>query len=138
MKFSLPIFSFLFVVTCGSNAYNPTCLLSCCSLIPPLCPLNCQFFLVPYFLPRSNPFFPLLSPFSLIASFASSWNDCSKSQPIFIFPRHLHSCYVSCLSFFLNLHYYYTCFHYSYLDNDYNNNKYFSILILMATRKMHI
>jgi hypothetical protein len=68
----------------------------------------------------------------------SSWIDCNKSQLKFIFPRHLHSCYPFCLPFFLNLHYCYTCFNCSYQDNDYSNNKYFSVLIPMATRKMHI
>jgi hypothetical protein len=38
----------------------------------------------------------------------------------------------------LILHYYYTCFHYSYMDNNYNNNKYFSSIIPMTTMKMHI
>jgi hypothetical protein len=70
-------------------------------------------------------FFPLLFSFPLTTNFTTSRIDYNKLQPRFIFPRHLHSCYVSCLSFFLRFHYYTTCFHCSYLDNDYNNNKFF-------------
>lgn len=138
MKFFPPIFSSLSIATCGSNPYNPPHLPSWCSLTPLSSLLNYQFSLIPYFSQPSNLFFPLLSPFSLIVGFASLWIDYNKFQPRFIFPRQLHSYYVSYLSFFLILHCYYTCFHYSYMDNNYNNNKYFSILILMTTKKMHM
>ncbi len=137
MKKIPPIFSSPSIATCGSNPYNPPRLPSYCSLTPLPPPLNYQFSLIPYFSPPSN-LFPLLSHFSLIASFASLWIGCNKFQPKFIFPRCLQSNYVSYFSFFLILHYYYTCFHYSYMDNNYNNNKYFSSIIPMTTMKMHI
>jgi hypothetical protein len=57
-----------------------------------------------------QPFFPLFSLFFVTINFTSSWVDCSKSQSRFIFPRCLHSCYISCQFFFSSLHCCYTCF----------------------------
>ncbi len=103
MKFSTPIYSFSFVLTCGSNPYNPPCLPSHYSLTPPLPLLNCQFSLVTYFSPPFNPFFLYFPLFRLLLVLLSSWIDCNKSQDWFFFLS------TSTLAtffppFFLNLH----------------------------------
>ncbi len=64
-----------------------------------------------------QPLFPLLSHFSITIVSTSSQIDYSKFQLRFIFPRRLHSYYVFYFSFSFSLHYCYTCFHCSYLDN---------------------
>jgi hypothetical protein len=100
-------------------------LLSCCSLTFPFISFQLLIFSSSLLFNTLQPLLPLLSFFSLTTNSIASQIDYNKFQPRFIFLRDLHSYNISCLSFFLKLHYYYTCFHCSYLDNDYNNNKFF-------------